>query len=554
MEYACQHGQSDIISLMLSKCPDAAKLPDAFKAARDNNQLDVVQQLLDAGAADDIQFMTHIFTDIPLTLHPVAQQYFDLMLSNSIPMITGNAISWYYYTNSSIKSDHYDQAMKNIRNRYNIVELFIEACDAGCLDIVDFCISVIWKQEFEPDVALALEKALVKGHTHVADRILTQFQIDLTNPAPFAIVPVRDSSKRSKITLYGRSILSSAVTGGCADVVKKLLDSGRWDSAYGDSLISSASDPAVVQMLLDVNVPVFYARSHFNNRYRCKLALTAACKKLQPASVKMLLDAGAVFDAGQESIMLAQSVISHRPHTDAEQSAQIAVLRLLLERWSATITPRDGPFNILKPCHDDDKPWDKLMHCCVMRAHRTSSSAICDTLLHHYPDTLDCPLGSSYTPIMTAIEWKHTEMITALLNAGADVPALLEKRGCYMGSLLYPWFKEPSLDERDDFVQIVGSRVGKHMHDTLRIILNAGIDPTVYSRDPSEHWRMMGWGVYKPDPSDMRTVIMDIIDPPIECLSSEHASRLYTFPDSDCSVFIAMILDAVLAQGTAGSV
>jgi hypothetical protein len=155
---------------------------------------------------------------------------------------------------------------------------------------------------------------------------------------------------------------------------------------------------------------------------------------------------------------------------------------------------------------------------------------------------------------MTAIEWKHTEMITALLDAGADVPALLEKRGCYMGSLLYPWFKEPRLDERDDYVQIVGSKVGKHMHDTLRIILNAGIDPTVYSRTPSERSRMMGLGGDKPDPSDRRTVIMDLINPLIECLSSDHASRLYKFPDADCSVFIAMILDAVLTQDTAGSV
>ena len=243
--------------------------------------------------------------------------------------------------------------------------------------------------------------------------------------------------------------------------------------------------------------------------------------------------------------MLTQSVISHRPHTDAEQSAQMAVLRLLLERWNATITPRDGHADFRNPYYR--KPWDELMHCCVMKAHRTSSSAICDTLLHHYPDTLDFPLGSSYTPIMTAIEWKHTEMITALLDAGADVPALLEKRGCYMGSLLYPWFKEPLPEEHDDYVQIVGSKVGKHMHDTLRIILNAGIDPTVYSRTPSEHSRMMDSDDDEPDPSDRRTVIMDLIHPPIVCQPEDHANRLYKFPDSDCSVFIAMILDAVLA-------
>jgi ankyrin repeat protein len=300
-------------------------------------------------------------------------------------------------------------------------------------------------------------------------------------------------------------------------------------------------------MLLDAGATVDFTQEPV-------LVLTAACEELQPESVKMLLDAGAVFDASEKSVKLIESVISHRPTADEDHAAQTAVLQLLLEKWVATVPHQQG-------LHGN--PWDNLMHHCVMKADRTTSSAICNTLLHHYPELLDLSPGYYYSPLMTAIEWKHTEMVTALLEAGADLSVPLERRGCFEGTLFYPWFMEPRLQERHDFLQIVGTNaIRKSVRDTLRIILDAGADPTAYAHryDQSEdelpyapyikaeenQLSVAPATTYPSSTRDERTLLMDLMQSPLDFTGRHRPNdMLYQFPDSDCCVYISMILDAV---------
>jgi ankyrin repeat protein len=266
-------------------------------------------------------------------------------------------------------------------------------------------------------------------------------------------------------------------------MVKKLLDTGRCSVNFEVDrrrIIAHASDPAVVRLLLDANACVDY--------YYVS-PLTAACEKLQPASVSMLLDAGAVFNGDHVNIL--ESLISQE-FTGTDTTAHAAVMNLLLEKL-VEVCP---PTRKMRRLRTDEQPWDSLLYHCVSNADRATCSASCNAIVRHYPDLLEdvCEGSCNYTPLIMAVMWKRTPMVKALLDVGANVAAVNKYRRHPGGrrTVLESWIIGPSSYEIKNSKQMLRPEtLGRHMHDTLRLVLDAGLDPTtpVYFRRRDEFGR-----------------------------------------------------------------
>jgi hypothetical protein len=350
---------------------------DGLSAACESMDLDVVKQLLNASAAKDIaEYRISKISRLLRRQHPDTQQLFDLLLAHNLPMVTKNAASWYYYLNSSAKSAHTDQLLADLRSTHeeeSILKLFINACDVGGLGIVDFCIHTIIGKQYLPDLPSALKKALAKNHLDIVNCILRRFQIDLCPPkSPNTPITFHSHS----VYLQPNSLLYHAVIGGCAEMVKKLLDTGRCFVDFEVDrrrMLSHASDPAVVRLLLDANACVDY--------YYVS-PLTAACEKLQPASASMLHDAGAVFNG--DHVDMVKSLIS-KEFTGTDTTAHAAVMNLLLEKLVEASPPTRKARVMMK----DHLPWDSLLYDCVRSADSATCSASCNAIVKHNPDLLE---------------------------------------------------------------------------------------------------------------------------------------------------------------------
>jgi hypothetical protein len=291
----------------------------------------------------------------------------------------------------------------------------------------------------------------------------------------------------------------------------------------------------MVKMLIDAKATLDY----FNES-----PLKAACEKLQPASVKMLLDAGAVFNASEGSIKLVKSIFTPQALDDEAITAHTAVLEMLLERWAATVpTARKnagGDDWEEWPAYDrEKKPWDELLHYCGMKGNRAICAATCTALLKRFPELLEFrPSVYFYiSPLMTAVGFKRPEMMKPLIDSGARLS----------DRMISVWFEEPLDREKNDLLALAKPKsLGRLTHDTLRLLLDAGLDPTTYLN--ASQYRDENNQIQKP--SIGTTVLMDLATPPKSQDNYHHREpRMYEFPDSHSSIFIAMILDSILARG-----
>jgi ankyrin repeat protein len=391
--------------------------------------------------------------------------------------------------------------------------------------MIDFCIDTIIRKRYHPDLPSALKKALAKNHLDIFNCILRRFQIDLCPPkSPNTPITFHSHS----VYLQLNSLLHHAVIGGCAEMVKKLLDTGRCfvDFEVGcRRIIAHASDPAVVKLLLDANACVDY--------YYVS-PLKTACEKLQPDSVSMLLDAGAEFNGDHVNIL--KSLISQK-FTGSDTTAHAAVMDLLLVKLVEASPPTRKARVFVK----DHLPWGSLLYDCVRSADSTTCSASCNAIVKHNPDLLEDDYEDSckYTPLIMAVEWKRTPMVKALLEVGADVAAIYNTSGVPgdRQTVLESWIIGPQSHEIDDAMCVLGSQtLGRHMHDTLRLLLDAGLDPTtpVYYRRRDEF--DTGRYIFPEE-----TVLMALAQPAPK-------DGWYEFPDLGCSVFIDMILNSILSR------
>jgi hypothetical protein len=247
--------------------------------------------------------------------------------------------------------------------------------------------------------------------------------------------------------------LQATVVWGMVDTAVELIAAGVGDvnqAADCRTLLSWAYEPAIVAALLEagaaVNVP-----GHVS-------VLRAACEKLMPESVQLLLAAGA--DTGTVwAERLVLSLMGQR--CDAEHVGdKIAVMRLLLDAGLAAPTVREIE---VERCNagtgDRDVQPEMLLRALVERdpdmVARESSD---DGLL----------------PLWSAAQVKNPGMVRVLLEAGADVGGLAaDARRSPPDSvpILFAIFSKHSIS--------TATAIQRRMRQTLGLLLDAGAQPTV---------------------------------------------------------------------------
>jgi ankyrin repeat protein len=157
--------------------------------------------------------------------------------------------------------------MEGVHDASTISTAFINACTNGRMNIVNRLISD--ERLSNPRTRMiAAREALYNGHGDIAELIVNKCDV---------------------IGHFDRgALLVTAAQGGCVGMMKKMLDQGANVNTVGiDSrtALSCASDPAVVNLLLDAQAEV--------GMRGCKSMIRGACENLNPESLKMLLAAGA---------------------------------------------------------------------------------------------------------------------------------------------------------------------------------------------------------------------------------------------------------------------
>jgi hypothetical protein len=182
--------------------------------------------------------------------------------------------------------------------------------------------------------------------------------------------------------------LHLAVENNCPRSVEKLLQYNipLVDSQH-DTILSYASDPRVVKLLLDAGAPLTSRRWSFEDSRK---ALEAAVTKWVPRSVKLLLKAGARIGRSQlEAYITWTCPVEKVPD-------KVEVLQLLLDKYDkragivrnkqGKILGSDEPTKAYIICRDGCFDDFTLLHVCAeQREPNPSSSAVAGLLLKRYP-------------------------------------------------------------------------------------------------------------------------------------------------------------------------
>jgi ankyrin repeat protein len=221
---------------------------------------------------------------------------------------------------------------------------------------------------------------------------------------------------------------------------------------------------------LETNIDV----KSFNNNPENKPVLRESCERFQPASVKMLLDAGAGVDDhcgdGTHDTPLSWTIKSRcidkdilditSNSTDLSLSQRlmnkIAVINLLLDSGART-----------KLLGEDCLP---LLHYCITAGRDTNRTAVARALLSRDPALLDVRDRGGVTPLMAAVMARNVTMTQFLVDSGADVLAT-DAKGVPVIFYVYSDI-QPS-----DFN--VASGLAQRIRDIVRILIKHGADPTV---------------------------------------------------------------------------
>jgi ankyrin repeat protein len=212
--------------------------------------------------------------------------------------------------------------------------------------------------------------------------------------------------------------------------------------------------------------------------------LSAACERLQPEAVLLLLDAGADTDAEGPGGLSPLCTAVHAACTEEHLPDKARVLELLLDEGASTAGS---------------------LHACAGASADAHGPVCARLLLARDPALLNrCVAGleDGVTPMMVAARAKSVPMVQLLLEAGAGARA----RDADGVSVLSYAFYAPQGDD--------GRRVPQRTREVLGMLLRAGADPLVTDR--------VGW-----------TVLM-------RCVSV----RVTGFGDDAVNVLLGVLLEA----------
>jgi ankyrin repeat protein len=294
----------------------------------------------------------------------------------------------------------------------------------------------------------------------------------------------------NKSTMFDRTMLISAAKGGCVEFVRMMIDAGTIDVNTKDKFkrtaLSEASDPTIVRLLLSAKADTSLGP-----------ALNMSAQNHQPASVKMLLDAGADVNC---------MIVYHTPlctavSTQCEDEKiddKIAVINLLVDAGASLLRV--------------DRISNSALQICITKW--PAQPRVAAALLARDPTLLELRDGTGKTPLQVAVTIKSVEMVRFLISAGADVHKC-DKFGVPIVSLA---MRRPSYSPTSRTLDTL-----LLMRETLDVLLAAGADPTACD-------------------ANGKTAVMEALSP-MQALSLD-----CIIPEESCTRFIAYFSEAILRR------
>jgi ankyrin repeat protein len=457
-EFACKLGHLDIMDYIRRTVKHYP--PEAFVSACNYGHIDVARTFFSSSetSADDSVYDRSLFTtDLTQAIlndcvdAKDIQPVFDFLIENNL--VDPHSSSFWGAVGQGCATIPF---IKHVLSIYepthnNIFDALVSACLHGRLETLRFLLE--WSAEHRSRLPNVL------GTKNLAQVLKSVFcgtcRGDVMEEA---VTIVFERLNIEMLDSYDSNmLLKEAVSHGFRTMVAAIVSHGRCnvnqreyyrfpgDITCHHPLISEASDPAIVKLLLDANAVVVNP----NN----ETVFAAACKGLRVDSVKMLLEAKADVNAGRGVSALQHALRDACGDEKADDMA--AILRLLL--GAGADTRRAGRF-------------DTVLELCIDTIKGSASTAKALLLL----DPSLISRSANGTPLMYACRASKRDpaLFKVLIDAGDDVNACDDK-GYSIMALLLTTVKGRSYD----FICYSPRETQESMHSLLR----AGADPLFYN-------------------------------------------------------------------------
>jgi hypothetical protein len=327
---ACEHGHLEIMQFLRSASRGQFDLDDALRIACRYGHAHVARELIDLGAnvhCVDPQFilgLAHhsghvkdkdmmpvysVLIDSGCLIDPSRRKFWDIMSSCETAPFVEHVLSLYTPTDANVRS---------------AVE---KSCFYGCTDTLRLFLDISAQRGIfgQNKLLILLRDALCREHPHISTGSLLLSRIDINELS---------SADSSEVLFFAvqcdyREMVLELLDRGQCDVNKVSFRHCNWSTRINPwinpkvRILSQASDPAVVQLLLDAK-----AEAHHTD---CRTILEAACIHLRPDAVSLLMKAGAPTQGYERALTLAIQA----PCTDARADDKIAVLTQLIKAGAA---------------------------------------------------------------------------------------------------------------------------------------------------------------------------------------------------------------------------
>jgi ankyrin repeat protein len=449
---ACNAGCVEIVRLLLAKCPHL-DLNSAMIDAAKCGHADVVSELISAGA--DIHrhpaqyFLVNVLAHYwgaalhgpKINIHPVIE----VLIAAKVVVSRNGTVFWRFAgACGSISLFQYVLSL-GFHDEDMLLGALQGACASEHTHVIDFLLDFAEKMEYNVEFATLADTAFDHASKVALRHLLKRYDPTVSSG------PAHDSGQGVSYFRNDPMLLAYAVACGNCPMVSRLLHAGAdvnrvhrdttmRGGVSGYTVLSQAYDPVIIKALLEAKAGV--------NPPKCLPVLKAACEKLQPAGVQLLLEAGARARGAANIVGPLEYAISAKCG-EGQGDDKIAVINLLLNAGAETRGIRNG---------------QTALHLGMHAGAAACPIALIQPLLRHDPGMLEYAGYLGMTPLMHAVGGKTAlppPIVEALLEAGADVDA-----------------KDDEGKSAIIYLFNVNDRSHRDTREVLRMLLAAGADAT----------------------------------------------------------------------------
>jgi ankyrin repeat protein len=455
-DLACKLGHLDIMDYIRRTVEHDPR--KAFVSACNYGYLDIARTffLSSEASADDLVYDRSLFTsDLTEAIFDGCfdakdvQPVFDFLIENDL-VNPQSYLFWQGLGRGCATIPFIKYVLSNYSpNERNIHDALVRACRHGRLETLHFLLD--WAAKPQSRHESVLETNIVRI---LEDAFADTSSGDVMEEAVSIVFELLNIERLSSDV--SNKLLRAAVSRGYRPIVAALVAHGRcnvnqhasvplFERTIYRPLISWASDPVVVKLLLDAKAVV----DNPDN----ETVFAAACQELRVDSVKMLLEAKADVNAGRTMPALQHTI--RASCTDEQAEDKVAILRLLLEAGADTR-------RFFRSAN--------ALESCIGASESSSRAITAKALLLHDLSLMNW--SENGTPLVYAceVEQKDPALFKVLIDAGDDVNACNDKGFSIIALLLatlrgkkWPILHPP-----------------RATRESMHVLLDAGADPLFY--------------------------------------------------------------------------